>query len=83
MPSPSVSIKSPRITFKFPKARSTPHFTASKSANWLDAEWKDTSTGREAKFYTLTNKGKKQLEAEVLGWERLSDAVSLILRTAD
>ena len=50
---------------------------------WLDAEWKDTSTGREAKFYTLTSKGKKQLEAEVLGWERLSDAVSLILRTAD
>ncbi len=50
---------------------------------WLDAEWKDTSTGREAKFYTLTKSGRKQFEAEVLGWERLSDAVSLILRTAD
>ena len=50
---------------------------------WLDAEWKETSTGREAKFYKLTRTGRKQLEAEVLGWERLSDAVSLILRTAD
>lgn len=50
---------------------------------WLQAEWKDTPTGREAKFYSLTRSGRKQLEAEVLNWERLSEAVGLILRLAE
>ena len=50
---------------------------------WLKADWKDSDTGREAKFYALTRKGQKQLRAEVLNWERLSDAVSLILRTVE
>ena len=50
---------------------------------WLQAEWKQTATGREAKFYRLTKKGRKQLEAQVLNWERLTDAVALILRTAE
>jgi PadR family transcriptional regulator, regulatory protein PadR len=49
---------------------------------WLQAEWKATETGREAKFYTLTRKGRKQLEVEVRNWEQISDAVALILRTA-
>jgi len=50
---------------------------------WLQAEWRETSTGREAKFYKVTKKGRKQLEAQVLNWERLADAVALILRTAE
>ncbi len=50
---------------------------------WLQAEWKATETGREAKFYTLTRKGRRQLEAEVRNWEQISDAVALILRTAE
>ncbi len=50
---------------------------------WLDADWRKTDTGREAKFYSLTRKGRKQLEAEMLNWERLSGAVALILRTAE
>jgi PadR family transcriptional regulator PadR len=50
---------------------------------WLTADWKDTETGREAKFYTLTRKGQQQLETEVLNWKRLTDAVSLILRAAE
>ena len=50
---------------------------------WLQAEWKQTATGREAKFYKLTKKGRKQLEAQVLNWERLTDAVRLILQTAE
>ena len=50
---------------------------------WLQAEWKQTATGREAKFYKLTKKGRKQLEAQVLNWARLTDAVALILRTAE
>ena len=50
---------------------------------WLRAEWRPTDTGREAKFYALTKVGRKQLEAEVANWERLTAAVALILATAE
>jgi len=50
---------------------------------WLDAEWKDSETGREAKFYSLTKAGGKQLEAEVAHWQRLSEAVALVLKTVE
>lgn len=46
----------------------------------LAAEWKATDTGREAKFYRLTAKGRTQLERETRSWERLALAVSLILQ---
>ena len=49
---------------------------------WLEADWRDTDTGREAKFYKLTKKGRKRLETEMESWERMSQAVALILRTA-
>lgn len=49
---------------------------------WLQSEWKDTETGREAKFYSLTKKGRKELEAEVLGWEQLAEAIGLVLKSA-
>ena len=50
---------------------------------WLEAEWRPTDTGREAKFYALTKVGRKQLEAELANWERLTAAVALILATAE
>ena len=50
---------------------------------WLQVDWKQTDSGREAKFYRLTKTGQKQLEAEVQNWKRLTDAVSSILRTAE
>jgi len=49
----------------------------------LAADWKETETGREAKFYRLTRKGLKQLETETADWQRLIDAIALILRMAD
>jgi len=49
----------------------------------LAADWRKTDTGREAKFYRLTRKGRKQLEAEAASWQRLSEAVGLILGMAD
>ena len=45
---------------------------------WLKAAWKDSETGREAKFYSLTASGRKQLGAEKDGWARLTRAVQLI-----
>jgi PadR family transcriptional regulator, regulatory protein PadR len=46
----------------------------------LTADWKETETGREAKFYRLTRKGRAQLETEAASWHRLTEAVGLILR---
>ena len=45
---------------------------------WLKAEWKDSETGREAKFYSLTRAGRKQLHLEKDSWARLTGAVQLI-----
>ena len=45
----------------------------------LSAEWKETETGREAKFYRLTPKGRKQLKEETASWARLTGAIGLIL----
>jgi transcriptional regulator len=49
---------------------------------WLKAEWGEADSGREAKFYSLTAAGRKQLEAEEESWERLSGAIRLVMRTA-
>ena len=45
---------------------------------WLQAEWKQSETGREAKFYSLTKSGRDQLETEKHSWARLAGAVQLI-----
>lgn len=49
----------------------------------LAADWKKTESGREAKFYRLTRKGRKQLEMETASWQRLSEAVGHILAMAN
>jgi PadR family transcriptional regulator PadR len=54
-----------------------------ENKNLLAAEWKPSETGRDAKFYRLTPKGRAQLKAEAANWERLSQAVTLILRAAE
>ena len=50
---------------------------------WLKAEWGATDTGREARFYTLTRLGRKQLEEQRESWERLSAVITGILRTSE
>ena len=45
----------------------------------LKATWGETDTGREAKFYRLTAKGRKRLDAEMAEWKQLSIAISLVL----
>jgi len=49
----------------------------------LAADWKATDTGREAKFYKLTRKGRAQLETETAKWNRLAEAVALILQVSE
>lgn len=47
---------------------------------WIKADWRETETGRQAKFYTLTRAGRKRLDTERANWERLSSAVNLVVR---
>src|ERR1044071_7296991 len=49
----------------------------------LTADWRATETGREAKFYRLTKKGRARLETETAGWLRLAEAVGLILKMSE
>lgn len=46
----------------------------------LTAKWQASETGREAKFYELTARGRAQLKAETENWKRLTDVVGLILK---
>ena len=48
----------------------------------ITAEWGSSENNRQAKFYRLTAKGRKQLEAERATWERFSSAINAILRNA-
>jgi len=50
---------------------------------WLKAEWAASDTGREARFYSLTRLGRQQLDEQRANWDRLSAAISGILRTAE
>jgi PadR family transcriptional regulator len=48
----------------------------------LAADWRASETGREAKYYSLTKQGVKQLEVEDENWQRLSTAVKLVMKVA-
>jgi PadR family transcriptional regulator PadR len=49
---------------------------------WITADWGVSETNRRARFYRLTAAGRRRLEKERADWERLSTAISLVLRTA-
>lgn len=49
---------------------------------WIRSEWSVSENNRRAKYYTLTKAGRKSMEHEAAQWERLSAAISLIVRTA-
>jgi PadR family transcriptional regulator PadR len=49
---------------------------------WVKAKWAETETGRQAKFYSLTAAGRKQLEKEAASWGRLSSAINLVVETS-
>ena len=47
---------------------------------WITAEWKSTENNRRAKFYSLSRLGRKQLQKEAANWERLSGAITSVVR---
>jgi transcriptional regulator len=50
---------------------------------WIKAEWKTSELGRRAKFYSLTRLGRKQLTKEAADWERLSSAISSVMKLTE
>lgn len=72
-----------RGVVKVPEGSLYPALHRLENRGFLGADWKKTETGREAKFYKLTRKGRKQLEAEAASWQRLIEAVGLILGVAE
>ena len=47
---------------------------------WITADWRQSETGREAKFYSLTKTGRAHLKEEVASWARLSSAVNVVIQ---
>lgn len=47
---------------------------------WIRAEWSASDNNRRAKYYELTREGRKQLQHEAAAWDRLTAAVSLVMR---
>jgi PadR family transcriptional regulator PadR len=72
-----------RDFFQVPEGSLYPALHRLEDRGWLQAKWEETDSGRDAKFYTLTRAGRKRLGAEMVNWERLSEAVALILRAAE
>ncbi|HWK12529.1 MAG TPA: PadR family transcriptional regulator [Vicinamibacterales bacterium] len=72
-----------REVVKVPQGTLYPALHRLENRKLLAAEWKTTDTGRNAKYYRLTSKGRNQLKAESQSWERLAEAVAAIIRGAE
>jgi transcriptional regulator len=68
-----------RYVVRVPQGSLYPALHRLENRGLLAADWKATETGREAKFYRLTRKGRSALDAEIASWRRLAEAVGLIL----
>ena len=51
-----------------------------ENEGWITAEWKPTENNRRAKFYALTRPGRRHLDKETANWDRLSAAISHVVR---
>lgn len=71
-----------RDVLQVPQGSLYPALHRLENRGLLAAEWKASDTGRDAKFYRLTAKGRTQLKEETANWVRLSDAIRLVFREA-
>lgn len=69
-----------RATLQIPQGSLYPALHRLERRGWISAEWGASDNNRRAKYYDLTRAGRKQLEAETEAWDRLTAAVSLVLR---
>jgi PadR family transcriptional regulator PadR len=72
-----------RDVVQVPQGSLYPALHRLESRGLLAADWKDTERGREAKFYRLTRKGRATLDSETASWQRLSQAIGLILKLSE
>src|SRR5262245_32057534 len=72
-----------RDALQVPQGSLYPALHRLEERGWLKAEWKPSETGRDAKFYNLTRAGRQQLAEERIGWQRLAQAISMVLRTVE
>jgi PadR family transcriptional regulator PadR len=72
-----------RNVVQVPQGSLYPALHRLENRDLLTADWKETESGREAKFYRLTRKGRAQLAAETASWSRLTEAVGLILKMSE
>ena len=71
-----------RETLQIPQGSLYPALHRLERRGWISAEWGASDNNRRAKYYQLTRTGRRQLDAEREAWERLTVAVSLVLRMA-
>ena len=71
-----------RDVLRVPQGSLYPALHRLENRTLLAAEWRPSDTGRHAKFYRLTPRGRAQLEEQTESWIRLAEAVGLILRTS-
>jgi PadR family transcriptional regulator, regulatory protein PadR len=69
-------------TLQVPQGSLYPALHRLERRGWIRAEWGASDNNRRAKYYELTRAGRKQLAKEAAEWERLTVAVSLVLRMA-
>jgi transcriptional regulator len=72
-----------RDVVQVPQGSLYPALHRLENKGFLAADWKETETGREAKYYRLTAKGRSHLNAETANWKRLATAIGLIVNFAD
>ena len=72
-----------RGVVQVPQGSLYPAWRRLENRGFLAADWKQTETVREAKFYRLTRKGRAHLETEAPSWQRLTGAIGLILRMSE
>jgi PadR family transcriptional regulator len=70
-----------RALLQVPQGSLYPALHRLENRGWLAASWAKTDTGRDAKVYRITPKGRKQLDQAVADWAQMSEAIRLILQT--
>ncbi len=73
--------ESSRTLLQIPQGSLYPALHRLEGRGWLAAQWVDSDTGRRAKVYRLTAKGRTELEREIADWKLLARAITLVLET--
>jgi len=72
-----------RALLQVPQGSLYPALHRLENRGLLTASWLETEAGRDAKVYRLTARGRKRLDQEISDWQRLTDAIALILQSAE